>query len=52
METQSNQTNQLNVEAIYEEAHWHVNTGEQVIHAKRMPGRFRNIKWFVFFFGP
>ena len=58
METQSNQTNQLNVEAIYEEAHWHVNTGEQVIHAKRMPGRFRNLKWFsstvwlVFFFGP
>ncbi|MCW8957280.1 MAG: cytochrome c oxidase accessory protein CcoG [Gammaproteobacteria bacterium] len=58
METQSNQTNQANVEAIYEEAHWHVNTGEQVIHAKRMPGRFRNIKWWsstvwlVFFLGP
>ena len=55
METQSNQTN---VEALYAEAHWHVNTGEQVIHAKRMPGKFRNIKWMsstvwlIFFLGP
>lgn len=55
METQSNQTN---VEALYAEAHRHVNTGEQVIHAKRMPGKFRNIKWIsstvwlIFFLGP
>lgn len=55
METQSNQAQ---VEALYEEAQWHVNTGEQVIHAKRMPGRFRNIKWMsssvwlIFFLGP
>ena len=55
METQSNQTN---VEALYAEAHWHVNTGEQIIHAKRMPGKFRNIKWMsstvwlIFFLGP
>jgi cytochrome c oxidase accessory protein FixG len=39
-------------------AHWHVNIGDEVIHAKRMPGRFRNLKWFsmllwaFFFIGP
>jgi len=45
--------------AIYEElGSWHVNTGEETIHAKRMPGRFRNLKnlasltWLVYFFGP
>ncbi|MDH5573135.1 MAG: cytochrome c oxidase accessory protein CcoG [Gammaproteobacteria bacterium] len=45
--------------ALYEElGSWHVNTGEETIHAKRMPGRFRNLKWLtslswlVFFFGP
>lgn len=45
--------------AVYEElGTWHVNTGEEKIHAKRMPGRFRNYKWMtslvwlVFFFGP
>ena len=45
--------------AIYEElGTWHVNTGEETIHAKRMPGRFRTLKnftslvWLVFFFGP
>jgi len=27
-------------------AYWHVNPGDEVIHAKRMPGRFRNLKWF------
>ncbi len=50
---------QTHVDALYEEAsYWHVNTGEELIHAKRMPGRFRNIKWFtasvwlIFFFGP
>ena len=54
METKANQAQ---VEALYEEAHY-INTGEQVIHAKRMPGRFRNIKWFsstvwlIFFLGP
>ncbi|VAX07921.1 Type cbb3 cytochrome oxidase biogenesis protein CcoG, involved in Cu oxidation [hydrothermal vent metagenome] len=33
--------------AIYEElGAWHVNTGEETIHAKRMSGRFRTIKQF------
>ncbi len=31
---------------LYEEAgHWHVNTGGETIHAKRIPGRFRRLKW-------
>ncbi|ROR34457.1 cytochrome c oxidase accessory protein CcoG [Inmirania thermothiophila] len=44
---------------LYAEAvHWHVNTGDEVIHAKRMPGRFRRLKWLtsavwlIFFLGP
>lgn len=38
--------------------HYHVNTGGETIHAKRMPGRFRNLKWvsmslwLLFFIGP
>ncbi|OIO70592.1 MAG: cytochrome c oxidase accessory protein CcoG [Zetaproteobacteria bacterium CG1_02_53_45] len=38
--------------------HYHINTGDEVIHAKRMPGRFRNLKWMTmatwlfFFIGP
>jgi len=45
--------------AIYEElGSWHVNTGEETIHAKRMPGLFRKLKnlgalsWLLYFFGP
>ena len=44
---------------LYAEAdHWHVNTGDEIIHAKRMPGKFRDLKWMsmmvwlVFFLGP
>lgn len=44
---------------LYEEAvHWHLNTGEETIHAKRMGGYWRNIKWLsasvwiIFFIGP
>ena len=39
-------------------AHWHVNTGDETIHAKRMPGRFRTFKWLsmllwaFYFIGP
>ena len=34
------------VESLYSEIdYWHVNTGGQTIHARRMPGKFRNIKW-------
>ncbi len=47
------------IESIYQDAaSWHVNTGGETIHAKRIPGRFRNIKWFtaslwlIFFIGP
>lgn len=36
------------VEQIYKDAvHWHVNTGGETIHAKRMPGRFRSYKWYA-----
>lgn len=44
---------------LYEEAdHWHVNTGEELIHAKRMSGKFRDLKWMsmtvwlIYFLGP
>ena len=44
---------------IYNESdHWHINTGDETIHAKRLPGRFRNLKWWaasvwlIFFLGP
>lgn len=47
------------VQALYDEhEHWHVNIGEETIHAKRMAGRFRTLKWvtssvwLVFFLGP
>jgi cytochrome c oxidase accessory protein FixG len=47
------------LEDLYREAdYWHVNTGETTIHAKRMPGRYRTIKWvsatvwLAFFLGP
>ena len=47
------------VDDLYAEAaHWEVNTGGSTIHAKRMPGRWRSIKWVanltwvVFFLGP
>jgi len=44
---------------IYEEAaNWHVNTGDEKIHAKRVTGRWRRLKWIthsvwlIFFLGP
>jgi cytochrome c oxidase accessory protein FixG len=47
------------VDDLYaESAHWHLNTGEETIHAKRMGGYWRNIKWLsasvwiIFFIGP
>jgi len=50
---------QAAVEALYDDAeHWHVNTGGATIHAKRIHGRWRTIKWLtasvwlVFFLGP
>jgi len=47
------------VDELYEEAaHWELNTGGETIHAKRMPGKWRNLKWasnalwILFFLGP
>lgn len=47
------------VEALYADADsWHVNTGGETIHAKRLPGRWRTLKWAlasvwgVYFLGP
>jgi len=47
------------VDDLYAEAeHWHVNTGGETIHAKRMSGRWRTLKWLanatwiIFFLGP
>ncbi len=44
---------------IYEDAaNWHVNTGDEKIHAKRMTGHWRKLKWLthsvwlIFFIGP
>ena len=36
------------IEELYADAaHWHVNTGGETIHAKRVPGFFRNLKWYA-----
>jgi cytochrome c oxidase accessory protein FixG len=50
---------QTAVDALYAESeHWHLNTGEETIHAKRMPGKWRKVKWLtasvwlIFFLGP
>ncbi len=47
------------VEELYAEGQeWVLNTGEETIHAKRMGGRFRTLKWaaasiwLLYFFGP
>ena len=51
------QTHDSGYDELYDE-HWHVNTGGETIHAKRMPGKWRNIKWLsasvwlIFFLGP
>ena len=55
----NNQIPTSTVDDIYEESgHWHVNTGEEKIHAKRMQGKWRSYKWWsnsfwlLFFIGP
>ncbi len=47
------------MDELYAEAHhWEVNTGGETIHAKRIPGKWRRIKWIaasvwlIFFLGP
>lgn len=49
---------QTTLDEIYvEQEQWQVNTGAKTIHAKRMPGKFRSLKWLassvwlVFFLG-
>lgn len=59
MSEQQETTDRKQLEALYREAeYWHVNTGGRTIHAKRMPGRYRKLKWLTmtvwlsFFLGP
>lgn len=59
MNQQVTQVDQSQVDDLYEESgYWHVNTGDQIIHAKRMPGKYRTFKWWtmsvwlIFFLGP
>ena len=59
MDQKKAQIDETNVQELYDElAHWHVNLGDETIHAKRMPGRFRTLKWItmstwlIFFLGP
>ncbi|WP_421865695.1 cytochrome c oxidase accessory protein CcoG [Motiliproteus sp.] len=53
------QIDSTQIDDIYAEVgQWHVNVGEQKIHPKRMPGRWRSVKWWtssvwlLFFLGP
>ncbi|MEQ1590577.1 MAG: cytochrome c oxidase accessory protein CcoG [Gallionella sp.] len=55
---QKKNTDSVGVTSIYhEQEEWAVNLGDKTVHAKRMPGRFRNLKyitqsfWLIFFFG-
>ncbi len=59
MEKETQQKDAASVTAIYQEFEtWSVNLGDKTIHAKRMPGFFRSIKymtgslWLLFFLGP
>ncbi|MCW8930248.1 MAG: cytochrome c oxidase accessory protein CcoG [Gammaproteobacteria bacterium] len=53
------QIQEQSIEELYAEAHEHtINVGDVKIHAKRMGGKFRNLKWLsnlvwiIFFLGP
>ena len=57
--SEHNKQIEQHLEELYSEAdYWQVNTGGKTIHAKRMPGYFRRIKWLSmtvwlpFFLGP
>jgi len=59
MEKENEQKDVGSVTAIYQEFEtWSVNLGDKTIHAKRMPGFFRSVKymtgslWLLFFLGP
>ena len=56
---QQGEIDHAGLESLYDEIdYWHINTGEETIHARRMPGKFRNIKWWasstwlIFLLGP
>jgi len=47
------------IDDVYAEVgQWHINVGEEKIHPKRMPGKWRNLKWWgssvwlIYFLGP
>ncbi len=59
MSEQKSANQQSSVDDLYAEAHhWHLNTGEETIHAKRIGGKWRTIKWLsasvwlIFFLAP
>ncbi|ESQ13496.1 MAG TPA: cytochrome c oxidase accessory protein CcoG [Chromatiaceae bacterium] len=59
MTTNQHAAHDASLDDLYEEAqHWEVNTGNKTIHAKRLPGKWRRIKWLtssvwlIFFLGP
>ena len=48
MNKETEQKESGSVTGIYQEfEHWNVNTGGKTIHAKRMPGFFRTVKYFT-----
>nr|VFJ55185.1 MAG: cytochrome c oxidase accessory protein FixG [Candidatus Kentron sp. FW] len=55
--SESKHSTPLSYDEFVELAHQQINTGEKTIHAKRNPGKWRNIKWIsnaiwlLFFFG-
>ena len=58
MSEQQSSGQQAVVDDLYAESHhWHLNTGEETIHAKRIGGKWRKIRWItasvwlIFFFG-
>ena len=58
-DNQKTQHDAAALEDLYAEAgHWELNLGEKTIHAKRIPGKWRTIKWLaasvwlIFFIGP
>ncbi len=59
MSNDQNSQNDTSFDDLYAEAaHWELNLGDKTIHAKRIPGKWRTIKWLtasvwiIFFIGP
>ncbi len=55
----SDESEKDSLDQFYSElSYWHVNMGEESVHAKRIPGKYRRIKWttaslyLLFFFAP